>query len=173
MVGKIWGGVALLFVLALLGCQPVKYLPANDDFNLVFRYGAGKQNELNTFDNTFTKDMVNEPPVKVGMVLSATELTQIRTKMEAINFFSYPERLSSATGRAGNVVGGLMIPHQGFYFKVVANGRQKELWWADNTIPGQEGEMARKLRELTTLITAIIEAQEEYRSLPVPKGAYQ
>jgi hypothetical protein len=48
--------------------------------------GVGAKNELNTFDQTFTKDMVMDPSVTVKMKLSDNELNSIYQKINNLNF---------------------------------------------------------------------------------------
>jgi hypothetical protein len=69
----------------------------NDSFNLVFRYGVGAKNELNTFKQTFKKDMVNKRSITIKMKLSDEELARIHQKLNEVDLFneisSYQQKL--------------------------------------------------------------------------------
>jgi hypothetical protein len=80
--------VAVGFVLFKQKSAPLLNLPIGrpTNFNLVFKYGVGAKNELNTFDQTFTKDMVMDPSVTVKMKLSDNELNSIYQKINNLNF---------------------------------------------------------------------------------------
>ncbi len=43
------------------------------DFNIIFRYGVGAKNELDTFNGTYTWDMVVDPSITVNLSLSNKE----------------------------------------------------------------------------------------------------
>lgn len=154
-------------------------------FNFVFQYGYSStpKNVLDTYKETYTKDMVSDPSVTVKMVLSGEELDRILQKMKEIDFFDYPDEffIKIAPGSPSGVV----TPNLKYYFKVEHEGIIKELWWDDEIIWQDEfikespeeiiienkGE-AEKLYELISLIREIIENKPEYRELPKPKSGY-
>lgn len=167
---KSWLIIAsLALVVALLGtvgCVAPPHSPSN--FNLIFKYGVGAKNELNTFEGTYTKDMVIDPSITVDLSLSKEELDRIYQKMIEINFFGYPDEFSVFVPPWQSV--GIVTPYASYYFKVEYNSKVKELWWEDEIT--NENEKADKLRELIKLIRDIIESKEEYKKLPPPRGGY-
>ncbi len=62
--------------------------PRESNFNLIFKYGIFAKNELNTFDGTYTKDMVQDPSITVELSLSEEELDSIYEKMAECRFSS-------------------------------------------------------------------------------------
>lgn len=167
---KIWLLVArLILVVALLGtvgCVTQTFSESN--FNLIFKYGVGAKNKLDTFRGTYTCDMVKDPSITVNLSLSEEELDSIYQKMVEIDFLDYPEifSVSVAPGEAG----GMVTPHSSYYFKVEYNSKVKELRWEDEI--SNKNEKADKLRELIKLIRDIIESKEEYQKLPEPASGY-
>jgi len=167
---KRWSTMIVLALVAALlgtvGCSAPPPHPSN--FNMIFKYGIGARNELNTFDGTYTKDMIMDPPITVELSLSKQELDRIYQKMIEINFFGYPDQFSVSVPPWQS--GGLATPHCSYYFRVEYDSKVKELSWEDNiTNPDKR---ADKLRELITLIRDIIESKEEYKQLPPPRGGY-
>ena len=57
---------------------------------LVFAYGVGARNVLDTTRGTFTKDMISASPITISLELSAGDMARISEKMDEIGFFSYP-----------------------------------------------------------------------------------
>lgn len=154
---------AICLLFTSIGCNP----PAHDNFGLIFKYGVTAGNVLNTFEGTYTKDMVIDPPIRVSLSLTEEELDTIYQKMLEIDFFNYPDEFS-VTPTEGLV--GIVTPHTSYYFKVIYDSKVKELWWDDEiTNPDTK---ADKLRELIELIKGIIHSKEEYKKLPEPKGGY-
>lgn len=137
-------------------------------FNLIFKYGVGAKNELNTFAGTYTKDMIINPPITTNLSLSKEEMDTIYKKIFEINFFDYPERFITTIPPGEGV--GMVTPNSSYYFKVEHGSRVKELEWEDNIT--NKDEKADKMRELIKVIRDIVESKKEYKKLPPPKGGY-
>lgn len=163
-----WSIVASLTLtvafVGMVGCGA----GTSPDFNLIFKYGVGAKNELNTFKGTYTRDMILDPSITVKLSLSEEELDSIYQKMVEIDFFEYPDRFSVPIPPDGMVI--MVTPYSSYYFKVKYDFKIKELWWEDEI--KNENIEADKLRELIKLIRDIIESKEEYKQLPPPRGGY-
>ena len=156
-------------ILLLIGCAPSAPPPtAQPTFDFIFRYGVGAKNELDTFEGTYTKDMVLDPSVTIKLSLTEEEMNQIQQKMTEISFFDYPEVFSVAVP-PGEPVGSI-TPFASYYFKVQQGSITKELKW-DAEIVNKDAK-ADKLKELIKLITDIIQSKPEYQKLPPPNGGY-
>jgi hypothetical protein len=167
--GFILAGLLALVVCftSAAGCDEQKSGESN--FNLEFKYGVMARNILDTFEGTYTKDMVADPPVTVELSLSEEEKDMIYEKMMEIEFFNYPDDFSIEVS-SGDIIG-TVTPYNSYYFKVEYDYQIKELRWEDE-ITNQD-EKADRLRELITLIRNIIESKEAYKELPEPTSAYQ
>jgi len=144
-------------------------VPKETGFNFVFKYGVGAINELNTFEKTYTKDMIADDPIKAEMSLTDKEMNQIQEKMLEIGFFDYPNEFSVAVPSGEPT--GTVTPCSSYYFKTSDNSEIKELSWNDCIT--NKNEKANKLRELIRYIENIIESKAEYQALPTPKSGYQ
>jgi len=163
----------LAVVLALVasfcgiaGCNESKTEVSS--FNLVFKYGITARNILDTFERTYTKDMVTDPPITIELSLSEKEKEDIYKKMVESEFFNYPDEFSISV--PPDELTGIVTPYNSYYFKVEYNSRIKELRW-DDEITNQD-EQADRLRDLVMFIRNIIESKEEYKELPEPTSAY-
>jgi len=169
---KRWAIMIALALVAVLsetaGCVAPLPPPSPSSFNLIFKYGVGAKNELNTLQGTYTKDMIFDPSITVNLSLSQEELDRIYNKMVEINFFGYPDEFSVSVSPEESV--GMLTPYCSYYFKVEYDSKVKELSWEDNII--NQDKKAEKLRELINLITDIVESKEEYKQLPPPRGGY-
>jgi len=137
--------------------------PQKNDFNLLFRYGVGAKNELNTFEGTYTKDMVLDPPITVSLTLSEEELAQIRQKMIAIDFFNYPEGFPLRTDF-------FVTPRTDYYIEVENGSIVKEVSWNTNSM--LENKVQDNLGQLIDCITSIVEQKPEFKALPPARGGY-
>lgn len=138
--------------------EPILVSPSG--FNLVFRYGVGAVNELDTFKQTYTKDMVMNPPVTIKFKLSDGEFLAIYQKIKDLNLFD--DRTKEPTN--GFVI---VTPCSSYYLKVQIDSDQKELSWNNC-----RGKINDRLQQFTDYIISIIESKEEYKKLPAPRGGY-
>ena len=89
---------AVLTVLALSGCSglgghdpsPSPTSTGSTLEGLVFAFGPGAKNVLDTTRGAFTKDMILASPITVPMTLTGEEMARIARKVDEIGFFSYP-----------------------------------------------------------------------------------
>jgi hypothetical protein len=151
------------FIVANVGLQYRYVAPRKSGFNLLFKYGVGAKNELNTFDNTYTKDMVMSPPITIGLYLSDEEMGQIEQEMVAIGFFNYPETFPLSTT-------GFVTPSSDYYIKVQNGSTVKEVSWNSNS--QFNGDVEDGLSQLVHRITDIVSQRPEYKALPPPNGGY-
>jgi hypothetical protein len=141
--------------------KPEKY-----DFNIFFL--DGYVGILNTFQGTFTKNLIMDPSITVYLSLSEEDRDRIYQKMIEIDFFSYPNPffINVPPGEPR----GQATPCPAYYFKVEYQSQIKELWWSDCIT--NPNEKADKLRELIKLIREIYQSKEEYKKLPEPRGGF-
>jgi len=133
------------------------------DFELLFKYGVGAKNELDTFNGTYTKDMVIDPSITINLTLLVEEKWQIMNKMYSIDFFNLPNSFP-------------INPHmwktpQTDYFLKVQNGtKTNEVYWNDNSI--LEDSVEKNLNQLVIYLIEIIENKAVYKALPTPTAGY-
>lgn len=149
--------------------QP-KVSPKQSDFNFIFKWGVSFEhpNELNTFNGTFTKDMILDPSITTNLVLSQQEIDRIYQKIMEIDLMSYPYTFKVNVPPGSPTKG--VTPSDRYYFKVNFGSQIKEVSWDDRIL--NEDAQASKLRSLCQLIINIIQSKEEYKILPTPKGGY-
>jgi hypothetical protein len=167
--------ISVLVLLMMVGCNPSKPKQAaelNDttNFNFIFKYGVGGKMVLNTFDNTFTWDMVVDPPIVINLSLSKKELNEIQEKIIDIGFFDYPDTFRIIIPPNGS--GCYEEPYSSYYFKVKCDSVIKELWWEAEIVEPKDKKV-ENLMELIELIVNIIVSKEEYKKLPTPRALYQ
>lgn len=129
-----------------------------DDFGLIFRYGVTRGNVLNTFDQTFTKDLVLDPSVTVDLNLSNEELDSVYRKLQTLDLFRKNPNTWEFTG---------ITPCTKYQLKIQIDSRQKELNW-----DYCRWEIREEFQQFSDHLIEIIETKEEYKKLPEPTGGY-
>jgi hypothetical protein len=158
-----WKLLAAILALVAISCSDSGTSPESRVLNLKFSYG---KNVLNTFQNTYTKDLILDGTTTVPFTLSDGEVDRIDAKMREIGFFIYPEHFVVTIGDTV----GFTTPHSTYDFQVNYKSTIKHLHWSDSVI--SDDTAAVKLRELILLIRSIIESKLEYSQLPPARGGY-
>lgn len=90
-----------------------------EDFALMFKYGVGAKNTLDTFVGTFVKDMIFDPSVQTKLALTPEELGELYRRMPEIDMASYPRTYypkDPGTTRR-------ITPFTSYCFRIRAKGR--------------------------------------------------
>ena len=153
----------------LLSCSDQGLLPQDRDFNLLLRAGVGGRNQLNTFDNTYTKDLILDGTITVSIVLSDSELHSIESKLVESGFFAYPDtfRVTPTDSLYLSIE-----PYQMYYFSVKRQSRIKTLYWDDSIVPFYTDPRRKNLQDIMVFISNIISRKPEFLRLPPARGGY-
>jgi hypothetical protein len=167
--------ILLSLLLVITGCagivtgqEATGETPQKSGFNFIFKYGVTGRNTLDTFQGTFTKDMIMDAAITIDLTLTAEEMDSVYQKMLGIDLFSYPDKFSVHV--ADNETKTEVTPYNTYFFKVEYDGKTKELLWHDKYLNSDAS--ADKLKELINLIKNIIESKAEYQALPESSGGY-
>src|SRR5690606_32110144 len=141
----------LIVFFSIGGSSSVQGYPR--DFNFILEYGVLNKNRLNTFDQTYKKDLVMDGEVTTKLILTKEEMEIIFKMMKRIDLFNYPEEIE----------GRVMLPASGYRFEIQYRGKLKTIHWR-----GEFHNMPRdnQFEELTKLILDTIESKESYKLLP-------
>ncbi|GLX71050.1 hypothetical protein [Paenibacillus glycanilyticus] len=158
--------VAFLF---LAGCAKEKQaaqmpdeMPEDFGFSVSFGYGEVNKNEINTYNNTVTKDLITKGTATADLSFSKEELRAIYGKMKDLNILKakqFPER--------GNCS---QTPSNTDSWNVTVNGVSKTLEWTNEYCEMTQD--AEQLKELRSYIQQIVEDKQSYKALPSAEGGY-
>jgi len=159
--------VLILFTL-LVGCATTQSKQKNNnsteiyptDFNFIFSYGVLKKNQLNTLNNSFTKDLIIDGLKTIELKMTEAEKKQIFMYMEEINLFEY----------SNEIEGMRLNPESGYEFDITYNGIEKKVRWIGEFNNTQRD---NEFKNLTKMIIEIIKAKDEYKELPETNGYYE
>ena len=160
----------MVFPSALLACVPklAQGTPMPEqDFGFRFEFGSCFTDVLDTFDGTFTKDLIFDPAVTIPFRLSDEQMMAVYGKMIEIDFFGYPDVFVIPTPRSGPL--GIQTPAERYHIVVRNGGMSKALDWIDEIREPWSRE-AENLSSLFDMIKEMISVSPEYRQLPERNG---
>jgi len=135
----------------------------NSKFVLInYRYGL--DNELNTFDDTFIKNVIGHGNIKIKLYFSNSEQDEIINKALRIGFFKIPDTLNVNDQFAGRFNDSEIVKEKIQSLRIKYKNLDKKIIWR-GMLPYNNPE-AQGLAELTFLIRKIIKAKPVYKSLP-------
>lgn len=134
-----------------------------ESFNLIFKYGVGAKNQLNTHNNTYTKDMITDPSITINLKITNQEKLNIIQKIDQINFYN----ISSSFPIDPNK---WQTPQVDYYIKVQNGSEIKEVNWNENSLI--ESNIKNNLDQLRLLLINTIEDKAEYKALPSQSAGY-
>jgi hypothetical protein len=155
----------VLFVFMFTACSVITSLPEKkpSDFGFVFNYGVGAKNQLDTFNGTYTKDMVTEPAIITSLKLSDQEMNEIYSEMKSIEIQRYPNTFAPKSN-------GRVTPFETYSIEIIVDGGEKSIYWEDKN--GSKSKDAVQLRNLFNKIRKIISEKDKYKKLPKAKAGY-
>ncbi len=156
----------LSIALLQLSCSDHGTGPAARDVDLILKYGVAARNELNTFNDTFTKDLILDGTITTRLVLAPADFDSIEAHLLAIGLFDYPDTFVVPTG--DTVVS--ITPYESYFLKLRRGSQWKQVYWEDSIISSDL--QAAELREALTYIRKLVESKPEYKQLPRARGGY-
>lgn len=134
-----------------------------DDFDFLVKFGVRKRNEINTYENTVTKDLVTNGTVTTSLTFTTEEMEKIYLKMKELNIANWKNINLQTNCRR--------IPPIEEEWEIKISGKA-----ITQTISAQsctESLKENQLLELRNYIYSFIEEKEAYKNLPEAEGEYR
>ncbi|MBU0561238.1 MAG: hypothetical protein KJ799_04950 [Bacteroidetes bacterium] len=158
--------VLLLAGLFLLSCQDSSVEPENQFVQIFFKYGI--KNELNTFENTYQKDLFLDGVIKIKFWLTADEQNKILEKAYSVNYFSMPDTFKVSPWDSIYIYTSPDSSEQ--ILRIKYQDKEKTTIWTYPLVENMS--QFKDLLELQQFIISIIESKPEYKKLPDHRGGY-
>ncbi len=156
----------LLFLLCatfiVSGCMTSEKMPSTmpDDFNFSLQYGFEAKNELNTFDSTYTKDLIETGEIMTEFKLTSGELEALYDEMVHAEILTTPNNVSDPC----------VAPHETNKMSLLLDGETYDFDWVTSECPKAADQ---KLKQFTDFLHhEIVTNRTEYKELPDVVGGY-
>ena len=148
--------------LLISSCNENSVQPEQQFIQIHFKYNFN--DELNTFENYYQKDLVGDGLIKVDFWLTRDEQNKILEKVNETNYFLLPDTILNKASVE-------VTPNPVQFLRIKNNGKENSVVW-NYIITEYQTEQYKKLLELAVYIRNIIESKNEYKVLPPRKGGY-
>jgi hypothetical protein len=160
--------LSLLIAIVLLvisGCSGKNNMPDDmpNDFDFLVQFGVGSKNEINTFDNTVTKDLVIDGTITKKIPLTKEEIKKVYEKMKEVNVLE-SKKLEPKKKRC------MQTPYGEDNWKIKLNGETITFNLSEEYCNPTKD--AKQLIELRNYIFGMVMNKEEYKQLPESRGGY-
>ncbi|GGP16067.1 hypothetical protein [Oceanobacillus neutriphilus] len=137
-----------------------------DDFGFSIQFGVGKNNVINTFEGTVTKDLITDGTATTEITLTEEEMKAIYERMIEINVVETKEFTPEpVNGTMCNIE-----PHEDDDWKIIINGET-----ITHSVSGaycDPTDDTEQLIKLRNYVFGIVRGKEAYKELPDAKGGY-
>lgn len=134
----------------------------NEENGFIFKYGIEGKNVLNTFEGTFTKDLISHGTITVPLKLTDRELSTVYDQLKVLRIMDYPDTFDE----------GYCTPHLTYDLTVRIDGKTKKIKWDEGFGGMSKSKEAQRLKELVDSASKMVENKEEYKKLPPAIGGY-
>jgi len=148
------------------GQTPVKF-----EFFLSERTGK-IPSTYSSADDLYIRDMVLDPPQKIIIKLTPKERDEILKKIQAINFFSYPDVYKFESSDSAKTAT-LTQPCTNFNLTIFLNDSMKYVAWNNcHTGVPSKNNMYEQLEELRQLIDNFLLSRDSYKKSKPPRAMH-
>lgn len=159
-----------IIVLWIGGCEDGKELVTSkmpdeipSDFNFKLNFGVLGKNEVNTFEGTITKDLIENGTAIAKITFTDSELDAIYQKMKEINIVEEKKLIPNTACS--------QEPYSIDQWEITINGESYT-----HLVSGEYCELtndAEQLIQLRNFVFNIVKQKEEYKKLPEAVGGYE
>ena len=172
--------LALALVFAFAGCDtPADFIPdpnAPADFAFSIDFGIYGKSNIDTYKNTFTKDLVEDGRKTIDFVIPADKMQEIYEAFVEYNIFGLPADINAAANISDPELAMAWTPCSEYSLTYTFNGEKRTVvcndggpWDAEN---GPSAERNR-LVDFVRFIVEYIYSSNEYQNMPPTKGGYE
>ncbi|TFB22892.1 hypothetical protein E3U55_06535 [Filobacillus milosensis] len=161
---KLWMIILITVVLTACGTASGNSMPEAmpEDFNFSVKFGVSSKNQVNTYTDTITKDLIANGTATADLTLTDEEMQDIYKKMREINIMEEKDLIPDTN--CGQE------PHTDDSWKITIKGETITHEWTESYCELTDD--ARKLYDLRQEIWQLVRSKDEYKQLPKAEGGY-
>lgn len=131
-----------------------------DDFNFSLKYGYEAADEMNTYDDTYTKNLINDGVKTIDFTLTDEDMELAYEELKNADILNTPDQVSEQS---------CVDPHEENIVTMTVNGEDFEREWLSAECDEYDERLSYAIK---TIHLEIVEPRSEYHELPEPSGGY-
>lgn len=131
-----------------------------DDFAFSLKYGVTAANEINSYKDSFTKDLVMDGTETTALVLSEEELETFYHVFRESDVLNLPDEAGGQPCQS---------PYNHYELEMTADREEVDLTWDTECLTGKLSSWESTFHEV---LIDLIHSREEYQNLPDAEGGY-
>lgn len=162
----------LLLSLPFLFCTNNVNAPGTSGFSMKYQTGPGMFTMALIFNDTIksiAKSYCHRPDTAISFILSDSELTLIKNRINEISFFSYPDTFRVHQTDSIQII---TMPAQVYSLKIQTSDEIGSVYWNSSDFHDQNDSSAVRLKSLFDLLDGIITNNNQYHALPADDCLY-
>jgi hypothetical protein len=171
--------VSLILMTALAGCNSESTDPESttlgqmpSDFNFALDYGIGGKNNVDTYNGTFTKDLVINGTETIQFVIPADKMQEIYTAFMEYKIPDLPDNINAHVSIEEEMLH--IIPANNYAFSYTCNNETRTIICDDGGPWNTSGpsELRDRLVDFVDFVREYIHGTEEYQNMSPSEGGY-
>ena len=131
-----------------------------DNFNFSLNYGFEAANEMNTYDDTYTKDLADDGDETIDFELTEEDMELAYEELMNADILTAPEEVSEQA---------CVEPYEENHLQMTVDGEEFEQEWISAECDEYDEQLSHAIN---TIHLEIIEPRSEFQELPEPSGGY-
>ncbi|MFB4161347.1 hypothetical protein ACE1TF_15810 [Geomicrobium sp. JSM 1781026] len=131
-----------------------------DDFAFSLAYGYEKANEINTYENTYTKDLADYGDITIDFELTDEEMNFVYEQLQQADILNTPGYVAENP---------CVEPYMENSISITVNDETFVREWPSSNCDSNDERLGMAVH---TIHLEVVEPREEYQELPDPVGGY-
>ena len=160
--------VGILLILTLLFSPEENDAMTNiADFNFRLNFNTYGRDQIDTYNGTFTKDLILDGTKTIDSKLPDEIKNEIYKLMTEIDIMSFPDMLT--------VEGMAVTPSCNYELTITMDGKTKTIVWNDGFYPSMNAKLPKvntDFLRVVTMVSDYIYSTDAYKNMPKANGGY-
>jgi hypothetical protein len=146
-----------------------------DDFDFKIDFGTYGKNNINTYNDTFTKDLVTAGSETIDFMISADKMRDIYKKFLEYRIYDLPDDINAEIEMIEGKTYSCVTPYREYSLTYTSEGKTRTIVYNEGEPwPVEDSPDTRdRLRNFVDIISDYIYSTEEYEKMSPAEGGYQ
>jgi hypothetical protein len=166
-----------ILITTLASCRIESGSPLTEqmpsDFNFSISFGIGRKNKIDTYEGTFTKDLIIDGTETISFLIQADKMREMYEAFIELEIYKLPDDINADTPIGDTALH--ITPDAQYSLTYTLNSETKTVSCDDGGPWNADGlpETRDRLVEFIDFVSEYIYGTEEYKNMKPAEGGYQ